>query len=84
MPNQFGRGRERGFTQLYRHATMRDALKYVGKPGEMTYNPCDKSIIIHNGCTPGGCMTLHEVILPPPPPTLCEAISSLPHVVIAC
>jgi hypothetical protein len=54
-PRNFGRGTENGFAQLFRHATTREATKYIGKPGEITYNPCNHELIVHNGCTPGGC-----------------------------
>jgi hypothetical protein len=53
-----GRGNENGFAQLFRHASTRDADKYIGKPGELTYDSCSKCLIIHNGCTPGGCQRI--------------------------
>jgi hypothetical protein len=51
----FGRGSENGFTQVHRHETTKDANKYIGKPNEITYDPCSHCLIIHNGCTAGGC-----------------------------
>jgi hypothetical protein len=55
---KFGKGNERGFSQLYQHASTHDAQRFIGKPGEITYDPCALELHIHNGCKPGGCLTL--------------------------
>ncbi len=56
----------------------KQAMKYIGRSGELTINFCTGCFTIHDGCAPGGCLTWC------PPKTLCEQIAELPLVTVAC
>jgi ribonucleotide monophosphatase NagD (HAD superfamily) len=76
----FGRGNENGFAQLFRHASTRDAAKYIGKPGEITYDPCSHTLIVHNGCSAGGCDKFVTLSLG----AIVDLLKTLPVVATTC
>lgn len=79
MSETFGRG-QYGMQRLipFQHASTRDAAKFVGRRGELTYDPCSHTIHVHDGCKPGGCATFTPSL------PLCTSIAALPVVDLQC
>lgn len=40
------------------HYRKNEGCKFIGKPGTISIDYCDKCLRIHDGCTPGGCFKL--------------------------